>query len=476
MLKRLFQRLFSRSSPPSGRAKPAGASRHPTQQDQLDELDRQAPLKENVAAKASETPEADGEPLGAAVICREPVLNRQQKIAGYQFMLHEAMRGNIRTRSRRVLHLCTEVLVQNLLRANIAPLLGKRYAFIDIPDSFLDNECLTRLPTENAFFIIRPLPGIDQPSADFLLTHVRALRERGYRVGIQDPIAVKAYSHLLSEIDLVCMQGPHVDIEQGMKLVRLILKLAPNAALLVRDLPGMEDFDFCFKIGATLFQGAFVTAREHWEARNLGPNFARITLLMNKLRQDAETRELVALLKQDAAITLRLLRYINSAANGLRENVSSIERALALLGRAPLQRWLALLLCAGDRKQARADAVLESALVRARTMELLAAMRPPAEREAMFLTGLLSLIDVILQQPMEHALQSLLIDEEIRDALLHDSGPYAAALNLARACEHMEVDRMVDYAAECGIDAEQASTWYMDALAWTLTLQKDDIG
>ncbi|MDR1423393.1 MAG: HDOD domain-containing protein [Azoarcus sp.] len=465
MLKRLFRRWFHLSSPanqPSAPGqKPAASPARPTA------LDQQAPLRQTQDADAPA-----GATLEKVIICREPVLNRQQKIAGYQFMLNDAAHGNIRLKSRQIMHLCAEVLVQNLLRANLGSL-HKRFAFIDIPDSFLDHPCLTGLPPANTFFILCPVENAPPPSASYLSTHVRALRKLGYRIGIQDPTTNNAYFHLLPEADLVYMQ-PHTDIGQGMNLVRHILKLAPEAALLVRDLPGMEDFDFCYRIGVTLFQGGFVTSRENWQATHLGPNFARIATLLNKLRQDADTKEIASLLKQDAAITLRLLRYINSAANGLREHVSSIERSLALLGRAPLQRWLSLMLCASDRKQPRSAAVLETALVRARTMELLAAARPAAVREAMFLTGLLSLIDVILQQPIEHALDALAIDTDIRDGISGVNGPYAPALALAQACESMNAERVIAAAAACGVDPEQASTCYMEALAWTLTLQNEN--
>ncbi|MDR1462878.1 MAG: HDOD domain-containing protein [Azoarcus sp.] len=444
-------------------------------------LNQQAPLRQE--ASATQTPAVNPEHahnlkhahnIGAAIICREAVLNRQQKIAGYQFMLQNAAHAHIRPQSRRILHLYTEVLVQNIAQANIGQLLGHRIAFIETPDSFLGHPVLKLLPAANTCFIIKPIEGSDAPPATELVKNIRTLRAMGYRIGIPDPVEIPEYFHLIGEIDVVCLQGPHVDIEHGMKLVRHILKIAPQAALLARDLPAMEDFDFCFKIGTTLFQGPFITSRESWTKQNLGPNYSHLAMLLNKLRQDADTPEIVALLKQDGAITLRLLRYINSAATGLREHVASIERALILLGREPLRRWLALMLCASNRNQPRAGAVLEAALVRARTMELIATQRPPLEREAMFLTGLLSLIDVILQQPLDHALESLNIDTAIRDAILDSTGPYASTLALAKACEHMDVSSIVSIAAACGVDPEQASIWYMDALAWTLTLQQEE--
>jgi EAL and modified HD-GYP domain-containing signal transduction protein len=465
MLTRFFRQLFHLSSQTRGGSEGAKSGEVAS----FEVLNQQAPLRR---VSPEDMPGPDK--ISATIICREAVLNRQQKIAGYQFLLQDGAHANIRFQSRRILHLYAELLVENLMRANIGLLLGHRIAFIEVPDSFLAHPLLTQLPAANTFIVLQPVDGPGSPAPEQVLAQIRALREKGYHIGIPDPIANPSYFHLLADVDLVCIQAPHLSVEMGMRLVRRILKESPHAALLVRDLPGMEDFNFSFKIGATLFQGPFITSREKWQQRNLDPSFTRLSMLLNKLRQDADTHEIVALLKQDAAITLRLLRYINSAANGLREHISSLERALVLLGRAPLQRWLTLLLCASDRNHPRAGAVLEAALVRARTMELIAHRYPAAVREAMFLTGLLSLIDVILQQPLEDALAALAIDDEIKDAILNDQGPYATILSLAKACERMDIDRIVTASATCQIDPEQASTWYMDALAWTLLLQQEN--
>ncbi|MDR0716606.1 MAG: HDOD domain-containing protein [Azoarcus sp.] len=464
MLNRLFHWLCRRSPSP---AKDARANTAPPP---VDALNQQAPLRQ---PSSQEHARAAGE-IDTTIICREAVLDRQQKIIGYQFMLQDAAHDHIRSRTQRIFHLYAEVLVENLVRANIGPLLGRRLAFVEVPDSFLLQPALTRLSPDNTYIILQPMESPGAPAPEELRARIQDLRASGYRIGIPSPITVPAYSSLLPEVDLVCVQAPRVDVGEGVALVRRILRQAPNVALLARDLPGMEDFDFCFKIGATLFQGAFITSREQWEERNLGPRFAHLSMLLSKLRrEDADTRELAALFKQDAALALRLLRYVNSAANGLQEHVSSIGRAIAILGRAPLRRWLTLLLCTIDVHQARSAAVLEMALTRARTMELIASSRPAVEREAMFLTGLLSLIDVVLRQPMERALATLSIDSEIRDAILREQGPYAATLALAKACESVNAKHIVLAAAACGADPGQASRWYMDALAWTLAQNED---
>ncbi|MCL2589302.1 MAG: HDOD domain-containing protein [Betaproteobacteria bacterium] len=470
MLASLFHRLFHRSSPSvPAKDNTYGDTATPAPID-TDKSVHQPPLQQGQPPVGTSSIEY----IWDSVICREAVLDRQQKIAGYQFLLQKAANARIRIQNWRVFHLYAEVLVRNLIHTNIFPLLGQRSVFIEIPDSFLCDPCLTQLPAANTFFILKSVDESNKPAQGDLLTWARTLRKLGYRIGIPDPIATPEYFHLLPEIDLVSMQASQIDIDKGERLVNFFLKKVPHASILVQNLSSIEDFNFCHEIGATLFQGHFVVSREQWKKADLGPSFAHLAMLLKKLQQDAETREIVSILKQDAAITLRLLRYINSAANGLQEHVSSIEHAITLLGRAPLRRWLTLLFCGSNRNQPRAAAVLETALVRARFMELVSGSRTAHEREAIFLTGLLSLIDVILQQPIEHALDVLSIDDNIRNAILRSQGIYATTLALARACESMDTSRIASAAEACHIHPEQVSACYMDALSWTLTLQQEN--
>ena len=110
-------------------------------------------------------------------------------------------------------------------------------------------------------------------------------------------------------------------------------------------------------------------------------------------------------------------------------------------------------------------------------MELLGADRPAAERDALFLVGLLSLIDVILQVPLDKALAPLALGSGIEAALRGEGGPYQALLALAVACEHgagaadAGGDRLRAAAEACGIAPEQASECHLQALSWAMQIQ-----
>ncbi len=287
-------------------------------------------------------------------------------------------------------------------------------------------------------------------------------------------MVIGEFSPLLPQADMVIVRAPTLDAARGLQLTRLIADASPQARLLVRDLPSLEDFRFAYKMGASLFQGPFITGREDWSERDLGPNTLRIATLIGRLRSNGDAREIAALLKEDGALSLRLLRYVNSAANAQTKPIASIEHAFALLGEERLYRWLVLLACSTDGNSGRAAAALETALVRARMMELLAAEKSTTEREALFLLGLLSLADVIMQVPLDKALAPLALTTEVRAALQEGEGPLYPLLELAIACERgdLEPERMQQAAERCAVSAEQASLSHMQALSWALEVQQ----
>ena len=263
MLKALFGWLFGRRpAPPVGPAARAPASpppavpATPTQDDAgFRKLNRDAPLR---AGQPAEPPA--GEP--ATFLCREAILGRNQHIAGYQFMLQEGARARIRHSTRRVHHLYAEVLVRSLASADIGELLGHRVAFIDVPDSFLADPSLARLPARNVVLVptLHADPGAPEPDA---LRHtVEQLRQRGFRIGLLDPTVMTEFTHLLPQADFIVVQAGGLDARRGLQLSNIALEIAPNARLLIRELPSIEEFRFCYKLGATLFQGPFVTSRE----------------------------------------------------------------------------------------------------------------------------------------------------------------------------------------------------------------------
>ena len=115
----------------------------------------------------------------------------------------------------------------------------------------------------------------------------------------------------------------------------------------------------------------------------------------------------------------------------------------------------------------RSKALLQNALVRARMTELLGQGKlSPAEREGLFIVGIFSLLDVLLNVPMEQALERLQLPDQVMAALARREGVYAPFLALSVACEEADQEAIIEYAAACGLDANEVNTAQVKALVW----------
>ena len=430
-------------------------------------LNRHAPVKE----PAPGAPSRD-ENTPTTVMCREAVLDREQKVAGYQFLHHEGTRHRLHNRSRSIRHIYAEVLVRSLVQFSVDRLLGHRMAFLDVPDSFLGHPSLAELDGKRMVLVLEAHDDEGAPDEAQLREWIVALRQRGVRFGLMCDHLSPRLAPLLADADFLVFTQSEEDPGSLARRMNALHSANANAALLVRNLASHDEFNLVSKLSTRYFQGPFVTSREPWESHELGPNTARLADLLARLKRDAETQELAEALKHDGALSVRLLRYINSAAVGLPEKVTSFERALQLLGRDKLHRWLTLLMLSADNSSPRAAAVLESAMVRARMMELLGRQEPPEIRDGLFMTGLLSLIDVVLELPMGEAMVAFAPSPDITAAILDGEGRLADLLALARACEQSDPTALAAAAEHSGIDAEAASRCHFEALAWALEVSE----
>lgn len=167
----------------------------------------------------------------------------------------------------------------------------------------------------------------------------------------------------------------------------------------------------------------------------VAPDLRGIIELMNLVdRQDSIDR-MEKVLKADPTLAFRLLRFINSAAFGLRVEVTSFRHALMLLGHLRLKRWLALLL-ASATKDAASRPLLHLAVRRGFMMEELAVAAGQEDlRGEMFICGVFSLLDKMMRQPFDDLLEHVPMPSRVQVSLLGDGGPYAPHLRLMAALE-----------------------------------------
>ena len=192
--------------------------------------------------------------------------------------------------------------------------------------------------------------------------------------------------------------------------------------------------------------------------------------LLGLLARDADSRELEILLKQDPALSYHLLKLVNSAAFAMSKPINSFGQAINLLGRRQLQRWLQLLLYARQHEDGAANPLLPLAAVRAAQMEMLCKINggDRDQQDIAFMTGVFSLLDVLLCMPMEEIISALNLDPDIVLALTARGGALGAMLALT---ENSVVT--LDALDDAGIDPETYWRSLLQAYHWAIQVSRN---
>jgi c-di-GMP-related signal transduction protein len=185
-----------------------------------------------------------------------------------------------------------------------------------------------------------------------------------------------------------------------------------------------------------------------------------------------DIQALASKIKHESSLTFKLLRYLNSAAFGLSGEIHSIPHALSLLGERGLRKWIAVV-CVGLMADGKPDELMTVPLVRGRFCELLAPLAGmPGHANDLFLLGLLSVMDAILDQPLAAILDELPVRREIKEALLARTGLYWNLLEIATAHERADWEAISALAIRLGIREDQIPEIYVSAVDWASALRR----
>jgi EAL and modified HD-GYP domain-containing signal transduction protein len=206
-------------------------------------------------------------------------------------------------------------------------------------------------------------------------------------------------------------------------------------------------------------------------AKELTANHAQIIRLLNLVRNNGEIREIESVLKQDVALSYKLLRYINSASFGLMVEIQSFRHAVSILGYDKLNKWLSLLLVTASRDPG-APAMMQTAIARGRFMEQIGAgLFDASACDNLFITGAFSMLGILLGASMQTILDEMPLPEPVTDALLHETGDYAQLLQLAKSCENFDHAALARAVTELRLTTEQVNKAQLTALGFADSLQ-----
>jgi len=395
------------------------------------------------------------------LVARQPVFDRREQLYGYDLVLRRADRSDASQ------PLPEQLVADTFLGIGIDQVAAGRRAFVTVDRDMLMGGAVRLLPADR---VVLQLAGrlTDDPE---LIQVCDQLVWSGYRFALESDRPEELPEEFLRLAEIVKIDVPNTDRQFLSDLAAWLRSF--HVRMLAKHVRHRIERDLCTNLGFELFEGYRFTAPETLSRRDL-PIEHVMTFRLLKMVRDSKTQdaEIEEVLRRDVALSYKLLRMVNSAAVGGRD-IWSIGHALRLLGREQVARWLGLLLVTDGAKDGVRAELMNLALVRARMCELLAdASGVPRARGPLFLVGMLSILDQLLETPMETLCDSMELAADVRNALLKREDFYGGALGLVEAYEQGCWDQVDSLSATVGVGAVTLAPMYLDALAWATEHQK----
>lgn len=363
-------------------------------------------------------------------LARQPILDRARRLMGFE-LLYRTASGETDA-SMESARLTALLLTDLFATVGMEQALGAFRGFINADAVFLNSSLVELLPPQRVVLELSENVGTDAET----LGRLRQLRQQGYRLALDHYWGEhERVVPLLPFVDFVKIDLEWVDPRSLGLVVRPFQ--AGRVRMVATKVENAEQFQLALAHGFELFQGFHFAHPETMGGKRPPVETVGLTRLLALAVSEADDHKIEEELKRQPAMSVNLLRMVNSAAAGVRTPVKSLREALFRIGRKPLTTWIQLLLYTSGQGDG-ANPLLHTAALRGKLMELLAREIQPGDEdfaESALMAGIFSLMHVVFGQSQVAFAASLGIDDTVRQALDARSGRVGRLLALVERRE-----------------------------------------
>src|SRR5258708_5751427 len=364
---------------------------------------------------------------GQRFIARQPIFDRAQYVYGYEILCRNGVEDYFNADAERAAH----ATLDSSLLYGIEKLCDKKRAFVNCTRGVLFKDLLTLLPPSQT---VAEILETVEPE-DRVIAACKRLKSAGYLIALDDFAPNDPRIPLCEFADIIKIDFRATKAEERAGMMRRFGSV--KCKMLAEKLETPHEFHQARDTGFTYFQGYFFCRPEVIIGRQVpASRLHYLRLLEMVCRTEIDMREFEKMLKHKSSISYPLLRYMHSTVFGFGLEFRSIRHAMAVLGGREMRRWLRLVVTCGAAEQKCSELVVMG-LARARFCELLSA-RLKANTD-LFLMGLLSVMDAILEVTMDVLLEQLPVERETNAALLGQNSSLLPLCRLMLAHESLDV-------------------------------------
>jgi c-di-GMP-related signal transduction protein len=412
-----------------------------------------------VTAPFSALKPGEGKPApkpGTQFVARQPILTVDEKVFGYELLFRDGVEDFFRSSDPDAASRST---LNTAMLVGLDTLCDGRRAFINCTRDILVKDYITLLPSEQA--VVEILETV--PADDLVVAACRRLKESGYTIALDDFALNDPREPLTSFADIIKVDLRETSAADAAGMVK---RYGPSRCrMLAEKVETRGEFVDAKRAGFLYFQGYFFRRPEVLTTHEIPANRLNYLRMLTAVsRPELDVREIENVVKGEASLCYRLLRYLNSVAFGFANEIHSVRHALSILGEREVRRWIRLVATLGAGQGKTSELVL-SAMVRARFCELLSPKIPHGDSD-LFLMGLLSMMDAILELPMSQVLDNIPIDQETKSVLLGRGSRLRPFYQLMLAQESGEWKTASELTTQLHLSESEVAEGYWQAMQW----------
>jgi EAL and modified HD-GYP domain-containing signal transduction protein len=391
---------------------------------------------------------------------RQPILDKNKQLFGYELLFRDSIDnvfpdidGDEAT---------SKMVEASQFNMGISEFTGSKPAFINFTLETLKKNYPEMLTTEE--IVVEILETV-KPGKK-LLAICKDLHKKGYILALDDYKHQSVWMHFYPYISIIKIDIRESDLDEIKEVIHSIANF-PHIKLLAEKVETYEEYNLTLSLGFEYFQGYFFAKPEMMKTKSLNPSqIAMAELLYETSKTELDLNGITHVFERDVSLSYKLLRYANSAIFRRRNEISTIKQALVTLGSGELKRFIGLMFAVTANPDKPSE-LIRLAMTRAKFCELTAKEIPnQLDTSIAFLTGLLSMIDAILDEEMSCVLDKLPVSKEIKDPLLTHKGVMATIIKLVGFIEHADWEATTTLIDELKLNKDRIVENYNQALTW----------
>ncbi len=396
-------------------------------------------------------------------LARQPIFDQNKRLFAYELLFRESMDNVFPGGDSN--KATTSLLSSTFLTEGIEKITGSKPGFINFTGELLQKNIPNLFPKTK--LVVEVLEDVE-PTPE-VISACKKISKSGYTLALDDFVYERKLEPLIELADIIKIDFRLTSIDE---IERMLYRLSRyNIKYLAEKIETYDEFDKAVKMGFRYYQGYFFSRPEMVRIKEIASSKINLLqLLVEVNKKEITPEEIEKIVSSDVAISYKLLRYINSAYYYLLMEVKSVKQALVYLGERGTRQFVSLVVIS-ELAADKPGELIRTSILRARFCELLgekSKFQPNSSQ--LFLLGLFSLLDAILDTSMKEVMTRLPLTSEHKKALLEQAGPLWPYLSAVVAYERRHKDVCLRALNEIGVDPRGIYATYLEAVKLADTL------